>query len=558
MSTINIFPENAGAREVYELRKTDPGRAYDLACELIKQKPDDIWIKRGYAWTLYDQIKLFLKNKNHEKAAGLLQLFKKLNIPPGDEDKLLHEKFEQIKRKIVSGDETIPANETFENETLRIDKLLTEFPDQVNKENSEKLIWSIYRYLKAANELKKYDAVFINRLFKIYGTLIIDKPSRVHSIVYYQVTQLFKNDVKGLDLNLISNCWNPPDDLTEEDFKESSHDGKRVMPYAEKFIYTHIKILLQLNDKDKIKSYLKQIDVIIQKFPKYSWLPYQKCKMLLAASSDTKEILNAIIPFVRKKSSEFWTWSSLGDALQHEPDKALSCYCKALTNKGLDVFLVKVRLNLAKILVSKKMYKEAKFEINKILEQKNKEKQKIPTEINSWIKEKWYEETTLTGSNNVFYSQNTKPAEDIVYGESVKNYIGVITNLDKVSGKSYFSVSRNISGGFKPKKQVPFKTGDILEFKLNEKKENDQAVYEVLSYEKTSKLPSKEIYREFEGNLRISKGGEIGFIDSVFISKSMIESNSLKNNNLVKGIAIYLLNKKRNEFGWKAIKVWKE
>ncbi len=556
MSTLEIFPESADARSVFDLRKSNPSEAYDLAAELIKQKPDDIWIKRAYAWTLYDQIKIFLKNKNHEKANELFILFKNLEIPDVEEEKLLYEKFGQLHRKIESEENNPPPDETITHETARLDTLLTR-KENKSIADSDKLSWSLYRYLKAANDLKKYDAVFINRILKAYEMLPADKPSRVHSLIYYQITQLFKNEVKGLDIESITNSWNPPDDLTEEDFKESSHEGKRVMPYSEKFIYNHIKLLLQLNNKEKIKSYLSKIDTIIHNHPKYSWLPYHKCKLLVAASSTKEEILKAIIPFVRKKSNEFWTWSSLGDALISEPEKAISCYCKALTNKGTDNFLVKVRMNLAKLLVSKKLYKEAKYEIQKITDVKNREKQRIPTEINNWIKEKWFEDTLLPQNNSAFYVQNLKIAEDIVFGKEVKSCIGVIINVDKVSGKAYFSVSKSIAGGFKPKK-MQLKTGDVLEFKLNEKNEGGQLVYEVLSAEKSNKIPSKEIYREFEGTLRISKGGEIGFIDSVFVSKSMIESNGLKNNNLVKGIAIYSLNKKRNEFGWKAIKVWKE
>jgi tetratricopeptide (TPR) repeat protein len=557
MSNINIFPENADAREVFSLRKTNPGMAFDLAQELIGKKPDDIWVKRAFAWTIYDQIKLSLKNKNHEKAAEYYAVFQNLNIPDDKDGQLLYEKFDSVKMKIESESNNLPDDESMETEKKRIESLLSLIPKDLTKEISEKIARSFYKYLKAANEIKKYDIIFINKILKEYNGLLNDKPSKLHSLTFYQITLLIKNDVKGLDIAVILNSWNPPADLTEDDFKENMLDGKRIMPFAEKFVYSFVKLLLQLNDKQKIASYLVQIDDMIIKYPKYSWLPYQKCKLLLASSNDKDEILKSIIPFIRKKSSEFWTWSILGEALNSEPDKAISCYCKALTNKGTDTFLVKVRHNLAKLLIAKKMYKEAKYEISKILEIKTKEKQKISSEINNWIKLPWYNETSLIVNNNTFYHNNIKIAEDIVFGDSVKSYVGVITNVDKVSGKAYFSISKSITGGFKPKKQTLVKTGDVFEFKLNEKSESGQISYDVLSAEKSSKTPSKEVYREFEGTLKISKGGEIGFIDSVLVSKSMIESNKLKNNHPVKGIAIYSQNKRYNEFGWKAIKVWR-
>ena len=556
MPTLNIFPENADARDVFSLRKTNPDNAFTLAAQLIIKKPDDLWIKRAYAWTLYDQAKLCIRNKNFDKAIEFIANCEKIDLPDGEEDLLIREKINSIKGKIILPKD-IPSSSTLEAEKDKIEKIFSSPDSSYTKEKSEKTAWEIYRYLKAANESKLFDAVFVNRIFKVYKKLIIEKPSAVHSIIFYEISQLFKHDVKGLDLVPIMECWNPPNDLTPDDFKETIHEGKRTTPYAEKFTYAYIKILLQLGDKDKIKNYLDQMDSIISKHPKYSWLPYQKCKLLLAASSDKEEILRNIIPVVKKKSSEFWTWSSLGEVLSNESDKALSCYCKALTCKGTETFLVKVRQNLAKILITKKIYPEAKYEINRIVEIKTNEKQRIPSDVNNWMKQEWYSNTKTPASNTVFYNRNFKIAEDIVFGESVKSFTGVITNIDKASGKAYFSVSKTISGGFKPKKQQLLKTGDILEFKLNEKNEGGLISYDVLSAEKTSKLPGKEIYREFEGILKISKGGEIGFIDSVYVSKSLIESAGVKNNNLVKGIAIYSLNKIRNDFGWKAIKVWR-
>jgi tetratricopeptide (TPR) repeat protein len=557
MANLNIFPDSADAREVFSLRKTNPSEAFGLAKNLLEKKPDDIWVKRAFAWTLYDQIKLCLKNKNHAEAAEYFAIYQNLNIPKEKDNLRLFEKFHSLKIKVDSEPDEITGNESMETEKQRIESLLSLIPKDITKESAEQIGRSFYRYLKAANEIKKYDIVFINKILKEYNGLLLEKPSELHSLIFYQITHLFKNDVKGLDLNVIMTCWNPPYDLTSVDFKEVMLDGKRVMPNAEKFIYAYIKLLLQLGNKTYIKSYLSQIEEMILRFPKYSWLPYQKCKLLLASSSDKEEILKTIIPFVRKKSSEFWTWSTLGEALHSVPDKAISCYCKALTNKGSDTFLVKVRHNLVKLLIMKKMYKEAKYEISKILEIKNIEKQKIPSDINGWLKEKWYNETPLPVNNSAFYNHNLKLAEDIIFGESVKTYIGVITNVDKVSGKAYYSISKIITGEFKPKKQQLIKTGDFYEFKLDEKNIGGHINFDVLSAEKSSKLPSKDIYREFEGVLKISKGGEIGFIDSVHLSKSMIESHKLKNNNLVKGIAIYSTDKKRNDFGWKAIKVWK-
>jgi len=553
MVNSNLFPQEISAREIFEARKQDIGRALELAEKAYTLRPNDSWIQKAYGWVLYDHSKYNFQKKYYDLANEFYTKFVSLELPETEDNEILYKNFKKLHQKIDYYLGNINSKDF-----LKIIKkeIIEQLQTDVEK-NKEDILWKIIDFLKYSLNSKTYDINFINKIIVNYQKLNPEKPSRIHSLFYYYINELVKNDVKGLNFDLITDIFNPPEDFLPDDFNESAKNGKKIMSYAEIFIYSFIKMLLNVTDKSKVKNFINKIDFLIIKYPNYIWLNYYKCKLLISVSSNKNEILNSIITFIKLKPKEFWTWSLLGDQLKSEPLKAISCYCKAITICKQEKYISKVRQNLAKLLIENKKYSEAKYEIEKIIQIKKSENQNISSEINNWINTDWFKNTESRNSNQSFYNENIKIAEDIVFGNSIIIGVGIITNIDKTSGKAYYIVDREVTGVFKSKKSLQPKIGDIFEFKLLIKEINGNKMYEVVECNKTKELPSKEIYKEFEGPIRLSKSKEVGFVDTILITKNFIESNNLHNNNIIRGIAIYSFNKKRNEFGWKAIKVWK-
>jgi len=553
MVNSNLFPQEISAREIFEARKQDIGRALELAEKAYTLRPNDSWIQKAYGWVLYDHSKYNFQKKYYDLANEFYTKFVSLELPETEDNEILYKNFKKLHQKIDYYLGNINSKDF-----LKIIKkeIIEQLQTDVEK-NKEDILWKIIDFLKYSLNSKTYDINFINKIIVNYQKLNPEKPSRIHSLFYYYINELVKNDVKGLNFDLITDIFNPPEDFLPDDFNESNKNGKKIMSYAEIFIYSFIKMLLNVTDKSKVKNFINKIDFLIIKYPNYIWLNYYKCKLLISVSSNKNEILNSIITFIKLKPKEFWTWSLLGDQLKSEPLKAISCYCKAITICKQEKYISKVRQNLAKLLIENKKYSEAKYEIEKIIQIKKSENQNISSEINNWINTDWFKNTESRNSNQSFYNENIKIAEDIVFGNSIIIGVGIITNIDKTSGKAYYIVDREVTGVFKSKKSLQPKIGDIFEFKLLIKEINGNKMYEVVECNKTKELPSKEIYKEFEGPIRLSKSKEVGFVDTILITKNFIESNNLHNNNIIRGIAIYSFNKKRNEFGWKAIKVWK-
>lgn len=96
------------------------------------------------------------------------------------------------------------------------------------------------------------------------------------------------------------------------------------------------------------------------------WFPLYECRIHLWLG-DTDLAFKEALEIVRKKSSEFWAWSLLAVILiaQGKHDDAFTCLVKSATCPGEEKFRFSVRFDLARRLVERKMYPEAKFEADR-------------------------------------------------------------------------------------------------------------------------------------------------------------------------------------------------
>lgn len=66
---------------------------------------------------------------------------------------------------------------------------------------------------------------------------------------------------------------------------------------------------------------------------------------------------------------------------------------------------------------------------------------------------------------------------------------------------------------------------------------------------------TSDAIKEFAGALKIISPQGFGFIENVFIEPNFIKEKELTDGQIVKGRAILSFNKKKKEWGWKAINV---
>ena len=231
----------------------------------------------------------------------------------------------------------------------------------------------------------------------------------------------------------------------------------------------------------------------------------------------------------------------------------LTSLCKALSLKTPDEFLINTRQKLAEILIIENKYQEAKTEIEKLLLARKENNWKIPKQITEWTEQSWYESNTSFKDNQSLYKQYKKKAEEILFAgvpeeivviEFVNTNKSIINFVKDKSKHGFFSYS-----GLMEKPEI----GDLISVRFNG--EGQEGFYKVFSIRKTANDTACSAIKEFQGRVKMGAAGSFGFVDDVFVEPALIVKHEINKNDLIKGKAVLSFNKKKNHWGWKAIKI---
>ncbi|MCC3862613.1 DUF7017 domain-containing protein [Pseudemcibacter aquimaris] len=150
------------------------------------------------------------------------------------------------------------------------------------------------------------------------------------------------------------------------------------------------------------------------------------------------------------------------------------------------------------------------------------------------------------------YSLQPREAEDWdIFGK----YIGVVDNVNHQKKLLHFMVSRQIDGiiHFSELESI-FSLGAAIELRLATYKSKKGTGFRVLTASKTDKSPPSELIKQFESNVSADRG--MGFTDdNIFIPPPLMEQHSIYDQCTVNGTAILSYNKKRSEWGWRALEI---
>ena len=102
--------------------------------------------------------------------------------------------------------------------------------------------------------------------------------------------------------------------------------------------------------------------------------------------------------------------------------------------------------------------------------------------------------------------------------------------------------------------QSEFTEGDAIAVRIVKYMSKQGERYKVLTSSKTTKPIPISLVKPFRENLREQNG--MGFTNSgIFIPPPMLSKHNIKDNDSVSGLAILNFNKKRAEWGWKALSI---
>jgi hypothetical protein len=499
-------------REIKELRQAGKlDEALQMANQALETEPENIWNKRAAAWVYYDFLKKFAQPDAYDAFKENLTKIKDLQLP--EDEKMV-----------------------FDN-----------------------CAWQIGKLVFALNEKEPIDYGKINELFNITKDFHFTKPSEAYSFIYKAFHKGYQNWSRYLTF---ADWWNF-DNLRSEDYLKEEFKGKKMMSIAEQAYIAYSKKLLEGEpldpfgqqrkvDKEKIQSFLPKLDSLINKHPDYQYPPYFKAKLLLASGSD-ENALSAFIPFAKQKRNDFWVWELMAEIFSEDKDIQFACYCKALSLKTPEDYLVKLRQKFAVILIARQMYSEAKTEIQKIIATREKHEWNLPNQIVQWTEQEWYKSAIAKKDNQDLYSSHIKQAEEILFQDIPEEIIAVeFVNENKsmlnfVKDKQKFGFFKYTGILTKPH------IGDLLKVRFTG--DGQDGFYKILTAKKADPNTTSVAIKDFEGTLKVISPQNFGFIEDIFVEPKIIEESKLTDGQQVKGRAILSFNKKKNEWGWKAIEI---
>ena len=499
-------------KEIKELRQAGKlEEALQMTNQTLETDPENIWNKRAAAWVYYDYLKKYAQLETFDSFKENLIKLKDLQLP--EDEKMV-----------------------FDNSA-----------------------WQIAKIVFSMQKGETTDFNKINELFDILGSFHFTRPSEPYSLIY----KAFHKGYQRWPQYLAFADWWSFENLRSEDFLKEEFNGKKMMSIAEQAYIAYSKKLLEGNlvdsfgqqralDKERIKLFLPKLDVIIENHPDYQYPPYFTAKRLLALG-DEENVLSAFLPFAKQKRNDFWVWELMAEIFSEDKEKQFACYCKALSLKTSEDFLVKLRQTFAQMLIEKRMYNEARTEIQKIITTREKHEWKLPNQIVQWTEQEWYKSASSKKDNLDFYSRFTKQAEAILF-QDIPEEIIVVEFVNENKGVLNFVKDKRKHGFFRHndllnKPQV----GDLL--KVRFKGNGQDGFYKILTAEKAESDLTSDAIKKFNGVLRIISPQNFGFIDDIFIEAKIIEANHLTEGDTLEGRALLSFNKKKNEWGWKALEI---
>ena len=495
------------AKEIKELRQSGKlEEAYAMAKAELEADLTNIWGKRNLSWVLYAQLDELTSNLDAFTAK--INEVKALDLPESEEMFLDNISIVIAKAARVITQETTP---------------------------------DIYK---------------IHRLFDSIKELSLKRNSKWFSVLFSAMHKGMKESDRYIEF---ADWWDFKNFMPEDYLKNTLPNGKDVMAIAEQAYIAYAKHLLPkqtqhgeiIFNKDKAEAFLPVLSQIVEDYPQFQYPAYFNAKLLLALG-DKDYMLESLLPFAKKKRNDFWVWEILAEAFSSDPEKVFACYCKALSCKSPDEMLVSLRQKMARLLIARKLYNEARTEIDLLVHARTEHGFKIPAEVTNWQAMDWYKTAVQSKSNFGFYKAYLPIAEALLFSDVPEEFVIVeFVNADK---KILNFIASETKLGFLKYDRFfsDVKVGDTLKVRFQGgSNEGMHQLYTAIKV-KDDHFQGK-FMKQVSGKVIIPEGKTFGFIDNVFISPALISKYKIVDSQTITASAIKAYNKIKMEWQWKLI-----
>lgn len=308
-------------KEVKELRKIGQlEEALSMAMQDLANDSDNVWCKRSLFWVLYEYLK---KDAQHGDVRSFFD-----NLSKIQELELLNLSEESIAR-------------------INVFRCIRWFLKKIASGNN----------LQVINDIA-------DKLFSFVQSFEMTKPSEEYS-------EMFDAFLK------VAEVWNGFIGFVEQwdfshfrpvDFQERSvtlPDGKtrRYMPLAECAYIAYVKAIMKVGDMERMRSFQPILDQLADR-KGMDFLGYFNAKLLMLLNAEKDDVLEEVMPFVRKKSNEFWVWQFLSELFIEDEEKYLACLLRASHCRTKEAYLPNIRKKLVEYYFQRQDFPRLKHQLD--------------------------------------------------------------------------------------------------------------------------------------------------------------------------------------------------
>jgi tetratricopeptide (TPR) repeat protein len=412
------------------------------AREQLRDYPNDLGAIKDYGWILCDGVTHALNIKNPEIAEKLFNELALLSdrIPVSEEG--LHWKIKRF-RSLVQPDEieslllraeSARKEGQAEQAAELYEAALKKQPESVDANTG--LAWEIRKQLKSLSNENTEDckkALDATIAYIRIAKKNLDQPSLLHSLVLSEMARFSdKNPYYIILLRKWGDVSFRQEDYERYKPEDSKRDFDSLVEKTIKAVYHGAKRLSKAavvrrteepadvyDPRDDLVWAERFVGAHYERFPDQEWFPYYYGKLLIW-SGNRSEARDLIVDTVKRKSGEFWAWENLADTFSgDEVDYKIACLCRACMCRVQNPsYLVNVRMELAKLLISKGAYAEAKAEVEAVVRIREENKWKIPAEITTIKQQEWFQKAETRSNNEAFYRSKAADAERLLFDSS--------------------------------------------------------------------------------------------------------------------------------------------
>lgn len=396
----------------------------------------------------------------------------------------------------------------------------------------------------------------LDRLFELVSQFNFAKPSETYSV-------LFKAFLKYKDVwpAFYSYCeWWNFDNFRQEDYvcEVLPTGNKESLSLVERAYIAYSKSLLKKDPKDleAIKAFVPKLEKLSENHPEMDYPGYYAGKLMLALNEKGEDIVTTILPFIRKKKSEFWAWQLLAEAVEGENKNLyLASLLRAVYCKTKDSFRVNIRLRLVKELVARKAYYHAARQLQKYINTKcaNNKNWRPSGEVLFYCEQSWFRQCNscqpeplpldyMTITDNVLFSDIPEQICVVAFVNADKQIVNIVYGKEK-------------EGFFKYEKTLCPKIGMLLSVRVRDVSQD--GYMKVFSARESFEHVALEYYKEVEGKVVYNQTKDVFYLkvsDLVCIIPSHYrEEHSLERDQPIRATILYAYNKKRGKWMWRIV-----